>query len=178
MDDSLFPLLLILRYMHILGAIALMGGAIFMRFALVPSAGELADETRRDLHERVRSRWAKVVMISAALLLISGVANLGLAARFEFKSDVSYSMLGGIKFLLALPVFYFASVLSGKSATAKKFQANAKFWLTLNLVLALLLVLLGGYMRFIPRISKSGNIQRMPAAGRVEAELPSADGAE
>ena len=35
MNDSLFPLLLLLRYMHILGAIALMGGTIFMRFAQV-----------------------------------------------------------------------------------------------------------------------------------------------
>src|SRR5687768_13113525 len=138
MNDNLFVLLLILRYMHILGAITLMGGAIFMRFALVPSVGELADESRRQLHERVRSRWAKVVMASAALILISGIANLGLASRYEFGGPVNYSMLGGIKFLFALPIFYFASVLSGRSATAQKFQANAKFWLNVNLALALL----------------------------------------
>lgn len=160
MDDSLFPLLLILRYMHILGAITLMGGAIFMRFALLPSVGELGDDNRRQLHERVRSRWAKLVMASAALLLLSGIANLGLAARYEFTGFVSYNMLGGIKFLFALPIFMFASFLSGRSATALKFQSNAKFWLNVNLALALLMVLLGGLMRFTPRELK---VEREPA---------------
>lgn len=154
MNDNLFVLALILRYMHILGAIALMGGAIFMRFALVPSAGELGDDTRRQLHERVRSRWAKVVMAASALILISGIANLGLAARYNFEGPVSYNMLGGIKFLLALPIFYFASVLSGRSATAQKFQANPTLWLNVNLVLAVIVVMLGGFMRFIPRQPK------------------------
>ena len=174
MGDPLFPLLLVLRYMHIFGAIALMGGAIFMRFALVPSAGELADETRRQLHERVRSRWSKVVMLSAALLLLSGIANLGLAARYEFDGPVSYNMLGGIKFLLALPVFYFASVLAGRSATAQKFQANAKFWLNLNLALAVAVVLLGGVMRFIPRELKSAQADEAAQLAPAEADLSSA----
>lgn len=57
MSDSLFPVLLILRYMHILGAIALMGGTIFMRFALVPTVPELDEKSRAALHEGVRSRW-------------------------------------------------------------------------------------------------------------------------
>ena len=41
MSDPLFYLLLALRYMHILGAIMLMGGTIFMRFALAPVVGGL-----------------------------------------------------------------------------------------------------------------------------------------
>jgi uncharacterized membrane protein len=44
MSDPLFWLLLILRYMHILGAIALMGGTIFMRFALRPVVVTLQPE--------------------------------------------------------------------------------------------------------------------------------------
>jgi len=178
MDDSLFPILLILRYMHILGAIALMGGAIFMRFALVPSVGEIDDKSRRDLHERVRSRWSKLVMISAAFLLISGIANLGLAARYEFHGFVSYNMLGGIKFILALPIFYFASVLSGRSATAQKFQGNAKFWLNVNLVLALTMVLIGGLMRFTPRQLKTAETDEAAMAVPVAADLSSHAAAE
>ena len=178
MDDPLFPLLLILRYMHILGAIALMGGAIFMRFALVPSAGELADDTRRQLHERVRSRWSKVVMISTALLLISGVANLGLAARYDFTGFASYNMLGGIKFILALPIFYFASVLAGRSASAQKFQSNAKFWLNVNLVLALTMVLIGGLMRFTPRELKGADTDETTMAVPLQADLSSTPPAE
>src|SRR6186997_495827 len=108
MSDSLFPVLLILRYMHILGAIALMGGTIFMRFALVPVVPGLDEKSRAELHEGVRSRWSKFVMIAAALLLISGIANLGLAARYEFSEPVGklwYNVLAGSKLILAMPIF-------------------------------------------------------------------------
>ena len=59
-----------------------------MRFALVPTVPELDDKSKAALHEGVRSRWAKFLMIAAALLLISGIANLGLAARYEFGPPV------------------------------------------------------------------------------------------
>lgn len=153
MTDSLFPLLIILRYMHILGAIALMGGTIFMRFALVPTVKDLDDKNRLALHEGVRSRWAKFVMLSAALLLISGIANLGLAARYDFDAPVGkmYNMISGIKLVLAIPIFLFASFLTGRSETAKKFQANRVLWLNVNLALAVLMVLIGGFLRFVGR---------------------------
>src|SRR4029434_8947951 len=97
MTDPLLPLLLALRYMHILGAIALMGGTIFMRFALVPTVPELDDKSKAALHEGVRSRWAKFVMIAAALLLLSGITNLALAGRYEFAPPVGkmYNMIAG-----------------------------------------------------------------------------------
>lgn len=154
MSDSLFPVLLVLRYMHILGAIALMGGTIFMRFALVPTVPELDEKSRAALHEGVRSRWGKFVMLAAALLLISGIANLGLAARYEFAEPVGkmgYNILAGSKLILAVPIFLFASFLTGRSETAKKFQANRVMWLNVNLVLALLLVLIGGFLKFADR---------------------------
>jgi uncharacterized membrane protein len=159
MNDSLFPLLLILRYMHILGAIALMGGTIFMRFALVPTVPELDEKSRAALHEGVRSRWAKFVMLSAALLLISGIANLGIAgARYNFDPPVGnmmYNILAGSKLILALPIFLFASLLTGRTEAAKKFQSNRAMWLNVNLALAVLLVLIGGFLRFVGRDLKS-----------------------
>jgi hypothetical protein len=156
MTDPLFPLLLLLRYMHILGAIALMGGTIFMRFALAPTVRGLDPAVKQAIHEQVRSRWAKFVMLAAALLLISGITNLGLAARYRFEPifGLSYHMLVGVKFLLALPIFLFASFLTGRSATAKKFQANAPFWMNINLALALTMVLLGGVLKFVRREPK------------------------
>ena len=159
MNDSLFPVLLVLRYLHILGAIALMGGTIFMRFALVPTLPELDEKTRAALHEGVRSRWAKFVMLSAALLLISGIANLGIAgARYNFAPPVGnmmYNILAGSKLILALPIFLFASLLTGRTEAAKKFQANRAMWLNVNLALAVLMVLIGGFLRFVGRDLKS-----------------------
>ena len=153
MSDPLFPVLLVLRYMHILGAIMLMGGTIFMRFGLVPVVPTLDERTRTDLHEKVRSRWSKFVMLASALLLISGIANLALASRYEFEPvlGMSYHMIVGIKFILALPIFVFASFLAGRTETAKKFQAKARMWMNINLALALLMVLIGGLLRFTAR---------------------------
>jgi uncharacterized membrane protein len=175
MSDPLFPLLLLLRYMHILGAIALMGGTLFMRFTLAPTVRELDPETRTKIHEQVRSRWAKFVMLAAALLLISGIANLGLAARYEYKPifgmNGGYHMIVGIKFLLALPIFLFASFLAGRSQTAKRFQANAPFWMNVNLALALTMVLIGGFLKFVYRVPKADRMI-VPAVSVREDQMP------
>lgn len=160
-SDPLFPLLLILRYMHILGAIALMGGTIFMRFALRPVVVQLQPEVKASLHEGVRRRWAKFVMIATLLLLLSGLTNLALAGRYEYKPvlgmDKGYHMIVGIKFVLALPIFFIAAILMGRTSLAKRLQANAEFWMNVNLTLALIMVLIGGVLRFVGREPKSAN---------------------
>src|SRR5262245_49786071 len=163
MSDPLFPLLLVLRYMHIFGAIALMGATIFMRFALLPSVSKLDPGVRATLHQDVRSRWSKFVMAASGLLLISGVTNLALAGRYEFEPIFGlprggYHMIVGVKFLLALPIFLFASLLAGRSELAQKFQANPRLWMNVNLALAVLMVLIGGLLRFVPRTLKPARV--------------------
>src|SRR3954465_12124462 len=158
-SDSLFPLLLLLRYMHILGAIALMGGTIFMRFALRPVVVGLSSETRTAVHEQVRGRWSKFVMLASALLLISGITNLALAGRYDFQPilgmDKGYHMVVGVKFLLALPIFFIAALMTGRSSLAKRVQASAELWMNVNLALALTMVLIGGYLKFVKRETKA-----------------------
>src|SRR6266576_6065377 len=104
MSDPLFPLLLTLRYMHILGAIALMGGTIFMRFALRPVVVQLPTETKATLHEEVRRRWSLFVMLATILILVSGLTNLMLTGRYVYEPVLGmakgYQMLVGFKFLL------------------------------------------------------------------------------
>ena len=39
----------------------------------------------------------------------------------------------------------------GRTDMAKRMQANAEFWMNLNLRLALLMVLMGGMLRFVGR---------------------------
>jgi len=156
-NDPLWPLLPVLRYMHILGAITLMGGTIFMRYGLSPVVAGLPESQRAELHSAVRGRWAKFIHASILLLLISGVVNLGLASRYEFK-DLNYNMLAGIKLILALPIFAIASLLAGRGNGAQKLQKNAKFWMNVNLALALTMVLLGGLLRYVPRELKSAKL--------------------
>lgn len=155
MDDPLFYLLLALRYMHILGAITLMGGTIFMRFALAPTVQTLEGSTRSEFHERIRARWSKFVMAASGLLLVSGLASMMLftKSRYVMEGEIGakYAMIVGIKFILALPIFFIASLLAGRSETAKKVQAKAPFWMNVNLALALVMVLIGGLLKFVGR---------------------------
>jgi len=68
-------LLLVLRWSHILGAVLLVGGLAFLRFAFVPALEETDEETRNRLHESVSRRWLPFVIIGITLLLVSGIAN-------------------------------------------------------------------------------------------------------
>ena len=141
-----------LRYLHILGAIMLMGATIFARFAVLPSMKTLSQADQELLHTEIRRRWSKFVMAATLMLLVSGIANLGIyGARYQFPTFPLYNAVAGLKFLLALPIFFFAALLTGRSNLAKRIQTKAKFWLTVNLALALIMVLLGGGLRFVQR---------------------------
>jgi len=148
-----FFLGLVSRWLHILAAITAVGGTIFIRFALLPAMAEMDDTQRNSLHAAIRSRWAKIVMVSIAFLLASGIYNfLGvirtLSANESLHSIKSmYHAFFGVKFLLALGIFFIASALVGRSSAFDKIRANARFWATLNVALAVLLVCISGFLR-------------------------------
>ena len=159
---------LILRWTHILAAIALAGGTIFRRFALLPAMAELPADARHQLGASLRGRWSKVVMISSGLLLISGLVNFMLiVTRFDIPKAAFpgslYHMLFGIKFLLALVVFVVAALLTGRTALADRLRQNEKFWLSFNMFLAIVLVCLGGLLKVAERQPKS--VSAIPPAG-------------
>ena len=135
---------LVLRWLHILPAIALVGGLIFWRMVYLPASGDGA--ASESLNEAVRSRWAKVVMISAALLILSGLYNSATEGN-QPAVAMAYNALLGVKILLALVIFFFASVLAGRSENAAKFRQREPFWLNLNLVLAIALVCIAGFLK-------------------------------
>lgn len=142
------------RWAHILAAITAVGGTIFMRMALVPSVGVLPDDERKRLHEQVRSRWVKAVMAAILFLLLSGTYNIVMKEKqlktVEASVKSLYHMLFGIKFLLAFAIFFLASVLTGRSPAFANMRANARFWLSLNMTLAILVVCISGVLRALP----------------------------
>ncbi len=146
MDFDVFGILL--RWMHILAAITAVGGLIFMRVALVPAVGALPEASRKDFHEAVRSRWARPVQLSIMFLLLSGIFNIiSLENQYDLGKVPPYRLLFGIKFILALPVFFLASVLTGRSNFGQRFRDNRKLWLTVNIVLTVIIVCLSGVLR-------------------------------
>lgn len=135
------------RWLHVLSAILLLGGAFFMRAVLMPSAETLPDEPHQQLRAEVRKRWARWIHPGVGVLLIAGLVNYYLKITTFHLKGTNYHMLLGIKILLGLFVMVVAVMLIGRSSLAQKMQKNAKFWLNLNLALAVVVVCLSGYLR-------------------------------
>lgn len=146
------PDALLMRWLHVLGAVALLGGGIFVRLVLIPSAGVLSAETSTQFSAALRSRWSKVVMIAITLLLVSGFYNYLVIAIPAHKGQGPYHMVMGMKIILAFVVFFLASLLAGKTGLAQKLQANAGLWTAVTVALGILIVLMGGFLKFMPTV--------------------------
>ena len=150
------------RWLHILAAIVAAGGTIFVRFVLLPSEGIVPQAQREALHAAMRSRWSKIVAACIAILLITGLYNFwfiqtATTATREFRW---YHPVFGIKFLAAMAIFAIASLLSGRTAAAQRLRQNAKFWLSVNVALVVLVVILSGVMRTATKTPKNAEGQR------------------
>ncbi|MGD9723076.1 MAG: hypothetical protein AB7O59_17105 [Pirellulales bacterium] len=134
-----------------------MGGTIFARFVVVPSLEPLAPDERSALHAAMRSRWSKIVAAAIGFLLLSGLYNIAVIS-IEYRLPRWYHPVFGVKFLLAFLVFTVASLLTGKSPAAENVRRNVRFWLNLNIVLAVIVVCLSGVLRTAQREPKDGAV--------------------
>ena len=138
---------LVSRWLHIFSAIALVGGTIFIRFALVPSLdASCRDGTDDPVAATVYRRWARIVMGAIAWLLITGIYNAAIMA-VRYDLGPLYNALLGIKMLLAVVIFALASLLAGRSAVARRLRTHERTWLNLNLLLMVVLVGIAGYLK-------------------------------
>ena len=139
----------------IIPAVVMVGGLIYMRCVLPKPLVDGSDPQFADL----RQRWSRLVMISSGLLLLTGIANMGInGANFDYGDELPgslYNWLGVVKLLLALPVFFFAAKLSGKSESAAKMRQNSDLWLNVTLAIAIAVIMLGGFLRTLPREPKA-----------------------
>jgi hypothetical protein len=140
---------LISRWMHILPAVVMVGGAIFTQLVLCPSLD--GNDPENAVKQQVKRKWSKVIMICASLLLLSGLYNTMTIIRAEEPPEGMYHGLLGLKIILVFSIFYISSMLAGKSDAALKFQEKEAMWGKLNMYAAIVVVLLAGGMRMVPR---------------------------
>lgn len=166
-------LAVLFRVLHILPAIIAVGGTIFMRAALLPTVSQLPDAERQRVHDGVRSRWSKWVMGSIAFLLVSGLFNFFMIINRYDLPKPAYHALFGIKFLLALAIFTVASFFVGRTSVAQRMRSNARFWLNLNIAMAVVLVCISAAMRNLtmnaPRKADTA-AAKTAATARVESD--------
>ena len=146
MDVEFLPL--ISRWLHILAAIVLMGGTVFLRFTVVPVLNNEKDQ--ESWFAPMRSSWSKLVMMSILFLLASGLYNTAIKSMTYELVGGPYLILLSIKILLALVIFFLVSVLSGRSRLAVKFRSEGSKWYNLTIAAMLLLVCVAGYMKSTP----------------------------
>jgi uncharacterized membrane protein len=153
--NSLELLSLVFRWLHILSGMAAVGGTIFARAVVMPTLDEVPNEQRAALHAAMRARWSKIVTAAIGFLLLSGLYSVGVTT-FYYTLPGWYHPVFGVKFLLACVIFMVASLLIGKTPAAEQVRRNARFWLNLNIALAVLVVCLSGILRTAEKTPREG----------------------
>ncbi len=135
------------RWLHIGAVVVAIGGTCFVRFVMIPSAKAALDDAQQErLRQAVRTRWARLVMMSITVLLVTGGFNFVMLGMRSGVEPMPYHAFFGIKVLAAFVIFFVASALTGKSVAFDAMRAHPKKWLSLMLVLAAMIVLLSGAM--------------------------------
>jgi uncharacterized membrane protein len=133
-------LLLLARWTHILSVVTLAGGILFLRLVLLPATGAGPGEA-------VNRRFGMVVRVCATLLLLSGGYTFW---RVNARDPGStYHALFGVKVMLALGVFFLASVLVGRARAFEAMRRNLGTWLFLTVLLVVGVVLVSGLLRYV-----------------------------
>ncbi len=146
-STTVFPL--ISRWLHVIPAIIMVGGTMFLRLALLPALNQnagSADPQRDDLRQSVRRNWAKWIGISTLFLLVTGFYN-AYSKIITYELPPYYHSLLLMKIILAFAVFYLAAVLSGRSKTAVKMRQRELFWTNILCMLMLAIALIAGGMK-------------------------------
>jgi len=151
------------RWLHIGSAIVLLGGSICLRFAV----GPVLKNESQELREAVRGRWKRFVHAAIAGLLISGIYNYVRAVPGH-RGDGLWHAMVDTKIILALGVFFIASVLAGRSRGTQKFRDNAAKWTTIAILLGLLIVAMSGIAKVYYSKPKAAD----PATDTVIAPAP------
>jgi hypothetical protein len=153
--DDILPV--ISRIVHVTTAIVVVGGTAFLRLVLMPSAAaSLTEEEHGRLRQRLISVWKIFIHTGITLFLATGLYNYWLAIlaiRATGARDPLYHGMLGTKILLAFVIFFVASALVGRSARFEGMRKNAKFWLSVNLAIALVIVGMSGYLKVRGRLA-------------------------
>jgi uncharacterized membrane protein len=141
----------IFRWLHIGPVIVAIGGAFFARYVIIPSMREtLSDEQREQVRSAIIRRWKRVLHICIALILISGSYNFYRSVS-ELEKPPLYHMLFLPKFLAALGIFFIGIALVGKSEAFENMRRENKKWLGILIALAVVIVLISGVMKNLPK---------------------------
>lgn len=144
-EELILPMLM--RWIHILSAVVVVGSILSYRFVVLPAAKQsLEGEALDTFKYNLMKKWKLWLHSPIILFLISGFYYYMVVGRAMHEGESMYHMLFGIKFLLALIVFALYIVLTSTMKWSEKFRDNTLLW-RLLILLTIIVVLVGGAMR-------------------------------
>jgi uncharacterized membrane protein len=117
MDPVLGAVLaVVMRWVHIISVITLLGGMIYARYVLAPALSGLPDPAKGDLLARTAAAFRSVILLTILTILVSGLYNLITKANVPH----GYHMWFGVKMLLVLHIFAVSFLLARSSVSEEK----------------------------------------------------------
>ncbi len=136
------------HWLHLAAAVAAVGGTLCLRLAVHPGLKFLPEgEGRAGFERTVRRKFTVLITHSIALLILTGLVNVMRVYRPDLPS--LYWPLLLVKLLLVAGLFAIALLLLIPSEALEGFQARRPFWMTVNIVLGLAVLLVSAWLRML-----------------------------
>lgn len=161
-------LALIMQWLHLVGVIAAIGGAMALRLVAHPAAMKLDQASRAEFQRTAIAKWRKFTMHSILLIIVSGVFNLHRVTVEGVDWAGGYGAMLGVKVLLALAVFTLAIMLVIDSEALAGLQAKRPKWMLVVFITGFVIVLISAWLRLAPRKEKGIDALDVAPAAAVE----------
>lgn len=139
----------LMQWVHI-GSVAIaVGGMFTLRFVGCPAIKSVFpsdEDARKRLMQAIVRRFKIVVHSSITLLLVSGTYLLWTMWPV-LKASKAYRHAMETKILLALVIFFLSIMLTATRTQPNFFQKGRDKWLTVNIVLALVVIGIASFLR-------------------------------
>ncbi len=146
-------------WIHIIAAMFWIGGMLFLTLVIAPFLKEIGDPDERSrIYQKVGTSFRFWGWIAISLLILTGMSNLylfGVPFGRIFTSSflsTSYGRAIGIKIMLVTTIVvlsFLHDFFVGPMARDNPYYSNIARWIgRFNLLLALLIVLFGVFIRF------------------------------
>lgn len=133
---------IIVRVVHIGSVVALVGGTLFMVFAMKPSLKLVDEQLRQSLMTLARKRFMRITHTAISLLILSGAWTWYQNVEVYRNASKALQAVLGMKVLIALVIF---AIIFGVAAGALK-GCPAR-WAWINIALALVVIILAAVVR-------------------------------
>lgn len=146
-------LMLASRFLHVVGAIVMVGGLFYLWAVVAPAIASEGGGTVDRYFGGRREAWAKWVGIASLFLLVTGLWNFISMVKAN-QLHFTYHILGLVKIILGLALMFLAALLAGRTAAADSMRLKWTKWLTVALLIGFITVGVGSLMRSYPRTPK------------------------